>query len=370
MGRPVRVRVSPPVPALIFLTLKQAQSFMTNKTLFGYSIDDLQTLLKSLGEPAFRAKQIHQWIYQKFVSNFEGMRNVPAKTRQTLIDNGYTVSPLIVHQEYKSKDGSIKFVLRCEDGELLETVYMPGSKRRTVCISSQIGCPVKCSFCASGKNGLKRNLKPEEIAGQILFIANRFGQLPTNIVAMGMGEPLLNPHFIPALNILTGDEFLNIGARNITVSTSGIVPGIETLANCQSQWNLAVSIHAPVDELRAEIIPDQFRYPLQEIIEACRLYREKTTRKVTFEYTLVKGHNDAVEMAEKLAKLAKSVDAKINLIPLNCTDLEERKPGSKDIASFIGILEKMRVVATVRSSKGDDIAAACGQLRNVLNENQ
>lgn len=339
------------------------------KSLIGLSVEDLKEIVISLKQPAFRAKQLHEWIYRKLTIDFDLMTNLSAPLRQSLAEN-YTVLPFTLRQSLKSKDGTEKFVLECLDGKLIETVNIPSSKRRTVCISTQVGCAVGCSFCASGKNGLERNLSVAEIAGQILFIANKFGQMPTNIVVMGMGEPLLNPHTEAGLTLVTSPNFLGLGARHITVSTSGIVPGMKKLADAGYQWNLAVSVHAPEDLLRSRIIPDKLRYPLAEIMDACRYYREKTGRKVTFEYTLVKGENDSRECARKLAELAKSVNAKINLIPLNSTELDDRRPNKKDLANFITQVENSGVTITVRESRGDEIAAACGQLKNRVENNK
>ncbi len=339
------------------------------KSLIGISAENLKELIASLKQPAFRAKQLHEWIYRKLTTDFSQMTNLPATMRQSL-EQSYTVIPFTIKECLKSKDGTEKFVLECLDGKLIETVYIPSAKRRTVCISTQVGCPVKCSFCASGRNGLERNLTAAEIAGQVLFIAARFKAMPTNIVVMGMGEPLLNPHTEEGLALITSPDFLGLGARHITVSTSGIVPGIKKLADAGYQWNLAVSVHAPEDILRSRIIPDKCRYPLTEIMEACRYYREKTGRKVTFEYTLVNGENDSKECARKLAALAKSVDAKINLIPLNPTDLENRRPQEKELSYFVAQLENCGVTVTVRNSRGDEIAAACGQLKNRVENNK
>ncbi|MCK5835150.1 MAG: 23S rRNA (adenine(2503)-C(2))-methyltransferase RlmN [Lentisphaeria bacterium] len=334
---------------------------MTKSSLLGLSLQNLKAVVTSLGQPAFRAKQLHEWIYKKHTIDFQKMNNLSADFRNKL-DEKHCIIPFSVKTIQKSKDGTIKYLFECQDGELMETVYMPTELRRTICFSSQIGCAVGCVFCASGKFGIIRNLSPSEIAAQILFMASTFGKMPTNIVAMGMGEPLLNTRFEDGLKIITSNDFLGLGARHVTVSTSGIVPGIRHLADAGYQWNLAVSIHAPDDEARSRIIPDKTRYSIDEILEACRYYREKTRRKVTFEYTLVKGENDSKEQAIKLAKLAKSVDAKINVIPLNDTDSDLTRPTDQDIKRFVAIIEKNRAVVTVRYSRGEDIAAACGQL--------
>ncbi len=338
------------------------------KSILGYSKKALEEILSSLNQPKFRAKQIHQWIYSKFSADFSAMKNIPKKLIESLEEN-YSVNPFSLEHCLKASDGTEKFVLRCQDGKLIETVYIPSEKRRTVCISTQVGCPVNCVFCASGKAGLIRNLSAAEIAGQILFIANRYGKMPTNIVVMGMGEPLLNPHTIEGLKIVTSEEFFNLGARHVTVSTSGIVPGIKKLADEQIQWNLAVSIHAPSDELRRNIIPDKCRYPLTEIIDACKYYLQKTGRKITFEYTLVKGENDSYDNAVNLAKLAKTINAKINLIPLNSIEENSSTPTKSDLNKFVSTLQKNGALVTIRNSRGDEIAAACGQLKNQI-ENQ
>ncbi|MGL4853849.1 MAG: 23S rRNA (adenine(2503)-C(2))-methyltransferase RlmN, partial [Lentisphaeria bacterium] len=263
------------------------------KSLIGYSSEELLNLLIELKQPKFRASQVHEWIYSKHVAGIDEMSNLPAALRNTLSEN-FEIIPLKVKAKAKSKDGTIKYILECLDGELIETVYIPSSKRRTVCISTQVGCPVKCVFCASGKSGLVRNLRKDEIAGQIAFIAHEFGMMPTNVVVMGMGEPLLNPNFIDGLKIITGEDFYRLGSRHVTVSTSGIVPGIYKLADeGGSQWNLAVSIHAANDEDRGKIIPSAARFSLNEILDACNYYRKKTGRRITFEYTLVKGENNS-----------------------------------------------------------------------------
>ncbi len=338
-------------------------------SLIGQSLQNLKAIVSSLGQPAFRAKQLHEWIYKKHTIDFQKMSNLSTDFRNKL-DEKYCVIPFKTKIKQVSKDGTEKYLFECHDGELMETVYMPTKLRRTICFSSQIGCAVGCVFCASGKFGIIRNLTPSEIAGQILFMAATYGQMPTNIVAMGMGEPLLNTSFEDGLKIITSNDFLGLGARHVTVSTSGIVPGIIRLADAGYQWNLAVSIHAPDDEARSRIIPDKTRFTIAEILEACRYYREKTKRKVTFEYTLVKGENDSRDQAIQLAKLARSVDAKINVIPLNETDNNLTRPTEKDIKRFVEIIENNRAVVTVRYSRGEDISAACGQLAKYIKETE
>ncbi|MFW6414574.1 MAG: 23S rRNA (adenine(2503)-C(2))-methyltransferase RlmN [Verrucomicrobiota bacterium] len=321
--------------------------------------------LDSQGEPKFRAKQIHEWLYDHFVQDFQAMRNLPLKLREQLARD-FSATSVSAVKEQSAEDGTVKYLLELADNKTVETVLIPQGERYTVCVSSQVGCPVGCYFCASGQDGLERNLSIAEIVDQVLFCCARLGRKVDNVVVMGIGEPLLNTeNLIPALNVLTDPASLNLGARRLTVSTSGIVPGMKKLADEGKQWNLALSLHAASDSRRSRFIPNRFRYPLHDIFAACRYYHQQTGRMVYFEYTLIKDANDAETDAEELAAHARKVKAKVNLIPCNPSFNNAWQPPSQDvIEAFQNTLAAKGVSSTLRQRKGCDIQAACGQLRS------
>lgn len=315
---------------------------------------------------AYRFKQLQEWIFVKRVDDFDQMSNIPHPLRQWLKQN-YQISPLQLFQKQVSKDGTCKYLFRLSDGEMLETVLIPTSKRYTLCVSTQVGCAMACTFCASGLKGLTRNLSCAEIIAQPLEVLKESGlERINNIVFMGIGEPLQNwKELEKAIDVLNAPHLLNIGARKITVSTSGLLKGIEKLAAYPKQIELAISLHAPSDEVRNELMPINRKYPLKDLLQTCRTYVEKTKRQITFEYVMLKGINDRPEQAHQLADLLKGLCAKVNLIPYNATPQSAYECSlSQTIHSFEQILLSRGVPVTVRTPRGRDIDAACGQLRH------
>lgn len=339
----------------------------------------LDQLLASWGEPSYRTEQIERWIYRELVTDFDRMTNLP-HTLQARLKNETRIGVPQAIAETESADGlTRKALLQLNDGQTVETVLMlyhdaPGSpeddgqsgiKRRTICISTQVGCPIGCPFCATGQAGYIRNLTPGEIVSQVLHFA-RITPL-TNIVVMGMGEPFMKFDVTwQAIGSLTDPERLGLSARRITVSTSGEIPGIERMARQQSQINLAVSLHAPNDELRNVLVPLNRKYPLKQLLNAVRDYIEQTHRRVTFEYALMDNINDKPEQARLLASKLRGLLCHVNLIPLNPTASSPygRTPYER-IKDFENILRGANIPTTVRVEKGIEIAAGCGQLRQV-----
>jgi 23S rRNA (adenine2503-C2)-methyltransferase len=324
---------------------------------------ELTAWLQAGGHAVFRLKQIRQWLYGRWVLRFAEMTNLPAALRQALVADflAFSLDPV---ETQEADDGTVKWLFRLADGESIETVLIHAPERQTVCISTQVGCPVRCTFCASGRDGLIRNLEPAEIVDQVIAACRHRQQRVDNIVVMGMGEPLLNlDNLVAALDLICGAEHLGIGARHITISTSGIVPGIRYLAELRRQWHLAISLHALTDEQRGRLIPPHHRYPLAEILDACRYYRDCTGRIVTLEYALMAGDNDSDADATELATLARHLDAKVNLIPYNAVVQHYRAPDERRVRAFEERLRSLGAKVTLRQRKGDRIQAACGQLR-------
>lgn len=342
--------------------------------LLELTLPQLETLLvESLGQPRFRAMQIWQWLWQKMARDFSGMSNVSGKLREELVKIAAIVWPEIV-REQKSKDGTIKLLLRFQDGALAETVLIPaenrtGKIRWSQCLSSQIGCPMKCAFCATGQLGFTRNMSMGEILGQVLIGRERLSDyrldrpVLRNLVFMGMGEPLLNlKALMPALEILGNDKAFNFSPRRITVSTCGIEPGLQTLGESGLAY-LAVSLHAPSQQLRSELMPVAASWSLENIIEKLKAYPLKARERITFEYLLLGGINDSLDHAKALVKLISQTKAKINLIVYNpVAGLPFRMPDCARIEAFQKYLCDHHLTAILRKSKGADIAAACGQL--------
>ena len=313
------------------------------------------------GEPAYRAAQVVRRLWHTPVASFAGMTELPASFRE-LLDATFVLPRLEVAAHQRSTDGTQKFLFRLHDGQTIETVAIPDGNRLTFCISSQAGCALQCSFCATGLMGFSRNLSPSEIAGQVRELALLDPPLrATNIVFMGMGEPLMNWRAVgPTLTILNDPAAFGIGARHITVSTVGILPGIVALSERREQFRLALSIHAPAEELRRRLMPVNTKYPLADVIEAAKAF----DRRVTFEYVMLGGVNDGPEQASELATLARECRAFVNLIPLHPGGAGNFTPTSAArIAGFARELRARDVEVAVRKSRGMDIAAACGQLR-------
>lgn len=337
-------------------------------SLLDLTYPQLQTLLNSWGEPDFRVEQVWDWVYKRLVDDYDQMHNVPKALRQRLVDKFalHTLAPL---SELVSADRQTRKVLfHLHDGQTIETVLMHYQRRHTVCISTQVGCTIGCPFCATGQSGFARNLSAGEIVEQVLYFARELqtkGQRLTNVVIMGMGEPLLNYEATwQAIETLTDKRGFNLGARRITLSTAGIIPGIERLSREKLQVGLAVSLHAPTDELRSQLVPLNRRYPLGKLIPACHAYVKATGRRVTFEYALIHEVNDWKAQARQLAALLDGLLYHVNLIPLNPTAECEYKPSSPwRVRVFQEELNRLHVPNTLRLGRGIDIQAGCGQLR-------
>lgn len=341
---------------------------VTRTTLYDLSYDDLRARMAALDQQPFRAAQIYDWTYKKLVTDYGQMANLPAELQSTLSET-LPMDPLTQVHAVETDDGeTIKFLYTTHDGQLVETVLMFYPDRATVCVSCQVGCAVGCAFCATGLGGLQRNLTAGEMVVQAVHaarVARERGRPLTNLVMMGMGEPFHNYRetmkFIAILNDKHGLEF---GARRITVSTSGIVPGIQKLAEEPYQVNLAISLHAPNDTLRSRLVPINGRFPVEVLMQTARDYIARTGRRISFEYALMKGINDSDEVAEELADLLQGMLCHVNIIPLNPVDvLPYERPETEDIDRFAAALERRGVPTTVRYSRGVEIAAACGQLR-------
>ncbi|MGB9005508.1 MAG: 23S rRNA (adenine(2503)-C(2))-methyltransferase RlmN [Candidatus Aminicenantales bacterium] len=331
------------------------------------AFEDLKAVLEEMGEPAYRAGQVSAWLYKKDAARFEEMTNLGRTLREKLAGR-FTVSWPELAQHLRSRDGAEKFLLRLDDGRFIETVLISGPGRATVCLSSQVGCRFACPFCGSGSSGFSRNLSAAEIVNQLLYVRRASGRPVSHAVFMGMGEPLDNFDSVGrAIGLLNAPQGVGLAARRITVSTCGLVPGIEKLMKLGLQVELSVSLHAASDDLRNRLVPVNRKYPLTKLIPALQDYNRATGRQVTLEYALMKGVNDTPEEADRLAALARRARAKVNLIPLSPTSGSgyESTPRPAAVA-FLQRLEERRVRATLRRSKGGEIQAACGQLAGRL----
>jgi len=335
------------------------------------SREELSQRLRDLGEPAYRAEQILQWVYEKQAESFEKMSNLPAALRQKLAA-AFEFNAVHALKTRNATDTTEKFLFQLRDHSLIETVLIPAtpgltssSDRHTVCVSTQVGCAYGCKFCASGLEGVKRHLTAAEIVDQVLQVQKLSGEKVNNIVVMGMGEPLANyDNLMRALRIINAPWGLGIGARKITVSTVGLVPRIKQLADDPMQLRLAVSLHGATDEVREKIMPVNKKYPLKELLAACDYYVNTKKRMLTFEYILIDGVNDSLEQAHKLGAIAKRLRAKVNLIPYNPVEgLPWKRPDRDRCKMFQHTLQSHGVTSTLRIEKGTDINAACGQLR-------
>lgn len=328
-------------------------------------LDELTEYIVSLGEPKFRAKQLYEWMHIRLVSGYDEMTNIPASLKAKLKENTFYASLYPERVQVSKEDGTSKYLFRLYDGNYIESVLMHYHHGDSVCISSQAGCRMGCRFCASTLEGLARNLYPSEMLDQIYRIQSLTGNRVSNVVVMGSGEPFDNfDNFIKFEKLLTDENGLNISARNLTVSTCGLVPRIYELADMRLQITLAISLHSPTDEMRKKLMPVANKYSISEIMDACSYYIEKTGRRITFEYSLVKGENDGSEHALILADLVKGMNCHINLIPVNpIKERDYRQSDTKSIKKFKDILEKNRIQVTVRREMGRDIDGACGQLR-------
>ena len=334
------------------------------KALKNFTEAEMKEFMKEIGEKAFRGTQVYSWIY-KGAKTFDDMKNIPKSLREKLEEVSY-IGNIDIELKLESKDGKTKkYLFLLNNGNIIETVMMDYDSRVTVCVSNQVGCRMGCRFCASTMDGLVRNLEPWEILDQIMKIQEDTGKRVSNLVLMGSGEPLDNyDNTKQFLKIVNDENGLNIGYRHITLSTCGIVPKIYELADLEIPINLAISLHSPYDEKRKEIMPVANKYSIKEILDACRYYIKKTNRRVTFEYSLIKGVNDGKKEAEALASLLKGMLCHVNLIPINEVDERDfKKPDKAFIYKFRDYLEERNIPATVRISMGSDISGACGQLR-------
>ncbi len=335
-------------------------------------LTDLQSAVAAAGQPAYRATQIAEWLYHKRVESWDSMTDLPRLLRGKLAGE-FVLQPPVTVRVLGSADTTQKFLFRLADGSLIESVLIPASPalygersdRRTLCLSTQVGCAYGCKFCASGLDGFSRNLQPNEIVDQIMAVERASAQKVDNLVFMGMGEPLANfENLMKAIQIINAPWGLGIGARHITLSTSGLPPQIEKLADQPLQIRLAVSLHGASDEVRNQIMPVNRRYNLETLLAACDYYIARKKQRLTFEYILIEGINDTDDQAHLLARHARRVSARINLIPYNTVEgLEWSRPSRNRQETFLSILRGHGVGATLRREKGHDIAAACGQLR-------
>ena len=347
---------------------------MTTPTiaLQNLTLPELEERLIALGEPKYRAGQVMRWLYEKRAESYEKMSDLPAALRALFVAE----FPFVRLENVRvlgSKDTTQKFLFRLPDGALIESVLIPASPalygdasdRRTICMSTQVGCAYGCKFCASGLDGFARNLSAAEIAGQFIEVERLSGEKINNIVFMGMGEPLANfPNLMKAITILNSEWGVGLGARHITISTSGLAPQIRQLAEQPKQIRLAISLHGATDAVREQIMPVNKKYPLAALLDACEYYTTKKKQRITFEYILIKGVNDELTHAADLARLVKQVGAKVNCIPYNSVEgLNWERPDVARQDAFMSVLERSNCIATIRREKGGDIAAACGQLR-------
>ncbi len=330
---------------------------------------EIERIINDKNLPLFRSKQLFQWVHQKAAINWAAMANLPLELRREFSLNYEISGPTTVKKELSEEDGTVKYLLALKDGETVETVLMDYQDRKTVCISSQVGCPLACEFCATGKSGYKRNLKVHEVLDQVLTVNRDLVQedkLPvTNIVFMGMGEPLLNYQvLLKSMRILNHPLGLNISFRKMSVSTSGIVPEIYRLAKEGLPLVLAISLHAPNNYLRNQLMPVNRKYPLEELIKAADFWIKETGRRITFEYILIEEVNDGLKEARELGSLLKGLLANVNLIPFNpVPGTNFKKPSLGRVSRFQQFLMDKGIAVTIRGEKGGDISGACGQLR-------
>ncbi|MEA2087298.1 MAG: 23S rRNA (adenine(2503)-C(2))-methyltransferase RlmN [Candidatus Caldatribacteriota bacterium] len=339
---------------------------MQKKDIKKFTLNELQEEVKKLGVEKYRAAQLFDLLYRKGIEDFGDMLGLPASFRDLLQENFY-ISKIGLVNLAKSKDQTEKYLFKLEDGNLIESVLIFSGKRATECISSQIGCKYNCLFCESGKKGFTRNLTVSEILNQVLFVKKKIESNLNNIVFMGIGEPLDNyDNVVKAICILNSKDAFNIGARKITISTCGVIPAIKRLQERNWQIELSVSLHAPENKLRSYLMPVNNMYPLPDLIETCKNYAEKTKRQITFEYILIKGVNDSLIYANELAKLIGGFNSKVNLITFNpAPDSLLQAPTASQVKFFKNKLTARGIPTTIRISKGDDISAACGQLKSL-----
>ena len=349
------------------MTTKEVKKQDNPPSIYSLQLDELKQWLEDNGEKAFRATQIFEWLYEKRVSSFEEMTNL-SKNLRTKLEEAFTLTTLNTLVQQTSKDGTIKFLFELQDGYSIETVLMRHDYGNSVCVTTQVGCRIGCTFCASTLGGLKRNLEAGEFVAQVVKVQqalDKTNERVSSVVIMGIGEPFDNyDNMMSFLRIINHDKGLNIGARHITVSTSGIIPKIYKFADEKLQINFAISLHAPNTELRSKLMPINRAYKLPKLMEAVKYYVDKTGRRITFEYGLFGGENDQVEHALELAALIKDLKCHVNLIPVNYVPERDyvRTP-REQIDLFEKTLKEQGINVTTRREQGHDIDAACGQLR-------
>ena len=333
------------------------------------TLAEIGALLKELGQPAFRAKQVYSWLH-KGVKSYDEMTNLPKSLRDLLAEKYPIHVPKVVRKQESQKDGTIKYLWQLSDGNCVETVLMRYHYGNTVCISTEVGCAMGCAFCASTIGGLVRRLEPYEMLDEVLFTQVDSGLPVSHIVLMGIGEPLDNfDNVLRFLELVNSEEGMNISMRHISLSTCGLVPKIDALAEKKLQLSLAISLHGPNDEIRGRIMPVNKAYPIDVLLEACRRYYAATSRRIHFEYAMIDGVNDSEAHARELLRRLKALPAHINMIPLNHVEESPLKPSSRAaVAKFQKILEDGGITATVRRTLGSDIDASCGQLRRKYNK--
>jgi 23S rRNA (adenine2503-C2)-methyltransferase len=333
--------------------------------LFGLDLPALEALVAERGEPAYRARQLYVWLYRKRARSLEAMTDLGKALRARLAESHEVRWPAVAERS-QSQDGTVKVLFRLDDGATIESVFIPEERRRTICISTQAGCPLKCAFCLTGIAGYKRNLKPWEILGQVATVMEEAPprDLPWNIVVMGMGEPLLNYEAtVAALRVLMDPQGFAVAPKKLTLSTVGILPALEKLIGEPVRPNLAISLHAPNTRLRRELMPIEDKYALEDVIEAARRYPIPRGGLVTYEYVLLRGVNDSPAHARELVRLLRGSRAKVNLIPLNpAPEIPFEAPSPEAVDAFAKVLADAHVTVSVRRPRGQDILAACGQL--------
>ena len=336
----------------------------TMKNIKDYHLEELKQELKEIGEKPFRAEQIFQWLYHEKVQTFDEMTNLSLELREKL-KNNYTICNFNILKKQESKDGTIKYLFDVLDGNAIETVLMKYHHGNSICVSSQIGCKMGCKFCASTGINFVRNLTSGEIVEQIIRVEQDIGERVSNVVLMGIGEPLDNyKNVVNAIRLINHPKGLNIGARHISISTSGLVPKIYQLAEENIQCTLSISLHATDNQKRSSMMPVNNTYPIEELLQACKDYIAKTNRRISFEYALAKDNNDNLEDAKQLVKLLKGMLCHVNLIPINKIENGKfDKSSNENIMKFRDYLNEHGIVATIRRELGSDIDAACGQLR-------
>ncbi|MGD1805042.1 23S rRNA (adenine(2503)-C(2))-methyltransferase RlmN [Dapis sp. BLCC M126] len=333
----------------------------TPTPLLGLSLAELTEWVQQQGQPAYRGKQLYQWIYQKGAKSLADITVFSKQWREEIAN--FPIGRSVIHHRSVAPDGTVKYLLQLSDGNIIETVGIPSYKRLTVCVSSQVGCPMACDFCATGKGGFTRNLEPYEIIDQVLTVQEDFERRVSHIVFMGMGEPLLNTkNVLAAVRSLNQD--VGIGQRSITISTVGIRDRIRQLAQHKLQLTLAISLHASNQRLREHLVPSAKSYPLKDLIAECREYVKVTKRRISFEYILLAGFNDLPDHARELAKNLRGYQCHVNLIPYNpISEVDYQRPTEEQIKSFVNALEEQHIAVSVRYSRGLEADAACGQLR-------